>query len=272
MGIRLIAIDLDGTLLTTAKQIGEPTVAALAEAARRGLHVVLATARPPRSVLPFYRRLGLDTPTINYNGALVHHPPSRRVLLHRPIPARIALQATRLARGVFPRVLVSAEILDRWYTDRVDIAYRTETAHSHGPDVVAPIATWLNQPITKLLMLGKPAELRPVAVAVRRRMARELTIGQTEDFMLQIMNSAASKARALQTVAAELGVERRQVMAIGDNANDVPMLRWAHVGVAMGNADETTRAAADRVTDDNDSDGVANAIRTIALGGSPAGG
>ena len=89
MKIELLAIDLDGTLLNSAKRISGPTAMALRRAAdERGVRVVLASARPPRSVMPFHLELNLDTPMINYNGALVYDPSDQRVVMHRPLPLR----------------------------------------------------------------------------------------------------------------------------------------------------------------------------------------
>lgn len=268
MKIRLVAVDLDGTLLNSAKQITD-TTAAILRAAREsgGVHVVLASARPPRSVVPFYSLLDLDTPMINYNGALVYEPTTRRALLHRPVPADVARGVAELARGVLPDVLVSAEVLDRWYTDRLDPAYQTETAKLHVPDVVAPLDEWLTGEVTKLLLLGPPDPLRQVRAAVRKQFARRVRIVQTEDHLLQIMNAGVSKAHALRVVAAEMGVLQGQVMAIGDNANDLGMLRWASIGVAMANAPPEVRAAADVVTDHHDADGAAKAVKDIILSG-----
>jgi 5-amino-6-(5-phospho-D-ribitylamino)uracil phosphatase len=268
MAIRLIAIDLDGTLLDATKQVSEPTRDILRRAREEArAEIVLASARPPRTVQPFYDLLGLQTPMINYNGALVYHPSTRRVALHRPIGARAARRAVQIARTVYPEVRVSVEVLDRWYTDQEDETYLTETALLCNPDIVAPIDTWLRGAVTKLLLLGRTKGLARVGEAIGSELSDELRIMQTEDHLLQIMHVMVSKARALQAVAAELGVHRDHVMAIGDNANDVGMLRWANVGVAMGNANPHAIAAADYVTDHHDADGVANAVRRIVLEG-----
>ncbi len=269
--IGLVAIDLDGTLLNSAKEITDTTAAVLRAAREEaGVRIVLASARPPRSVLPFYRLLGLDTPMVNYNGALVMHPGDGRVLSHLPIPARAAREIIVLARQIFPEVVVSAEVMDRSYTDRVDPAYNTETGQLFGPDVVAPVHEWADQAMTKLLLLGEGERLGELALAVAERFAGQVAMVQTEDVLLQIMHAEVSKARALATVAADLNVPRGRVMAIGDNANDVGMLKWAAIGVAMANAAPDALAAADYITDHHDADGAAHAIRRlIFLGHAP---
>lgn len=268
MRIRLVAIDIDGTLLNSAKQVTDAT-AAILRAARQeaGVRIVLATARPPRSVMSIYNELELDTPLINYNGALVYDPPAGRVLMHRPIACKTSRQIIDLARSVYPEVVVSAEILDRWYTDRFDPAYVTETGRRFRPNVVAPVSQWLTQAVTKLLLLGEPEDLEKLAGAITTKFLHQVTIVQTEWHLLQITHATVSKAQALRVVAAELGVSSEQVMAIGDNANDVGMLKWAGIGVAMGNAPAGVMAAADYVTDHHDADGAAKAIHEIIIKG-----
>lgn len=264
--IRLIAIDLDGTLLNSSKEITPRTARVLQRAAAAGVAVVLATARPPRSVLPFHTALDLQTPMINYNGALVYDPLANRVLMHCPVPLDTARGILALARQVYPRVLVSVEVLDRWYTDRVDDAYATETARKFRPDEVGPVDQWLKQPATKLMLLGQAEPLAAVAAAVRSQFPHQVAMVQTEDYLLQIMHATVSKAQALRVVAGELAVARENIMAIGDNANDVGMIYWAGFGVAVGNAPGVVQRVADYVADHNDNDGVAKAIEHFVLG------
>jgi len=270
MRIHLVAIDLDGTLLNSANEVTEVTAGVLRQARREdGVRIVLASARPPRSVMPFYMLLDLDAPMINYNGALVYDPPSDRVLLHVPIGPRLARRVVTAAREHFPDVLVSAEVLDRWYTDRVGHQYVTQTGRVFRPDMVAPIDEWLTEPITKLLLLGPPEEMNELGRSLASQFRYKVAVMQTEGELLQIMHPTVSKGQALKTVAGELGVSRRQVMAIGDNANDVDMLRWAGLGVAMANAAPVALEAADAITEHQDADGVAKAIHMMIMKGRP---
>ncbi len=272
--IRLVAIDLDGTLLNSDKQITDTTAAILKQArAEQGVRVLLASARPPRSTLPFHRLLDLDTPMINYNGALVLDPADESIWLHRPVPGDATAEIASVARKLYPGVLVSGEKLDRWYTDRFDdefdAPWKTETARLFRPDVVSPLDDWIAQDLTKLLLLSEPRELSRLVTVIRDLFGQQVSVVQTEGELIQIMHVKASKSRALRMVAGRLGIDRSQVMAIGDNANDVGMLRWARVGVAVGNAVPVAREAADYVTDTNDADGAAKAIHEPILRGTP---
>ncbi len=268
MRIRLLAIDLDGTLLNSAKQVTKTTAEILRTAREQtGVRIVLASARPPRSVMPFYELLDLDTPMINYNGALVYEPPSGHVIWHRPVAKKTAWRIVRIAREIHPDVLVSAEILDKWYTDKFDPKFLTETAKHFKPDIVAPIDSWLTRSVTKLLLLACGPPLVRIASGILGQLPHQVTILKTEDYLLQIMHSTVSKLQALRIVAGELGTSREQIMAIGDNVNDIEMLRWASVGVAMDNAPEKVKAAAKIIADHHDNDGAAKAIRDVILRG-----
>src|SRR4051812_35142949 len=110
--IRLVAIDLDGTLLNSEKLVSDQTIEAM-HCLPRGVRVVIASARPPRSGRRIYQMLRLDTWQINYNGALIWDEPNRRTVFHRPMGAELVRQMVDRARDMFDEVLVSCEIMDR---------------------------------------------------------------------------------------------------------------------------------------------------------------
>ncbi|MCE5278923.1 MAG: Cof-type HAD-IIB family hydrolase [Planctomycetaceae bacterium] len=267
MRIHLVALDIDGTLLNSAKQI-TATTAAIVRMARKqgGVHVVLASGRPPRSLMPIYRHLDLDSPTISYNGALVFDPPSNRILMHRPLALEMCWQVVEAARDEYPQVVISGEILDRWYSEPYDPALAVMAGKTFHPHEIGPVETWLVEPATKLLLLGEPGRLVELQKEIELRHPHQMTIC-TEGPLLQITHATVSKREALKMVAAEMGVMQSQVMAIGDNLNDVGMLEWAGVGVAMGNSPKTVLRVADYITDTHDADGAASAIHDIILGG-----
>jgi Cof subfamily protein (haloacid dehalogenase superfamily) len=261
--IRLVAIDLDGTLLNDSKQVSDQTVEALRCLPALGVRTVIASARPPRSVRHIYAKLGLDTWTINYNGALIWDEQARRVVYHQPMGCEVVRQIIDRARDLFPQVLVGCEILDRWFTDRDEQTYTTETGRLFRPDGVLPLDEFCNQPITKLLLLGDPVLLRqcepvfydyPQVSAVR-----------ADPELIQVMDRRASKAAALRLVAGHYRVPMEQVMAIGDAANDVAMLEVAGVGIAMDNAHPRVKEVADWVAPSNNDHGVHAALVRYGL-------
>lgn len=263
--VRLVAIDLDGTLLNDGKQVAEQTAAALRCLPARGVKVVIASARPPRSVRPFHTLLQLDTLQINYNGALVWDAAAGRPFYHQPMPAGLVAEMVAVARGLFDEVLVSCEILDRWYTDRFEQPYTTETGRLFKPDRVAPLDQFLVEPVTKLMMLGDPLLILSIGEDLFERFGSQVSILRCEPELLQIMDNRASKAAALRMVAQHYGIPMHQVMAIGDAENDVPMLRAAGIAVAVDNAHPQVKKVAHWVAPSNNDHGVHAALRRYGL-------
>ena len=262
--IRLVAVDLDGTLLNDSKQISARTVNALRCLPNSGARVVIASARPPRSVRHVYRELGLDTWQINYNGALVWDEPNRRAVYHRPMQGEVVRQIIDAVRDRYEEVLVGCEVLDRWCTDRFDETYTTETGRLFKPDLVAPLEEFCNQPITKLMFLADPGTITRFD-SVLAGLPFAVTIVRSDPHLVQIMDAAASKGEALRLVAEHYGVPMQQVMAIGDAVNDVPMLQAAGVAIAMDNAHPDVKAVADWVAPSNNDHGVHAALARYGL-------
>jgi Cof subfamily protein (haloacid dehalogenase superfamily) len=263
--IRLIAIDLDGTLLNDQKQISHRAAAALHCLPDRGVKVVIASARPPRSVRHIYAALKLDTWQINYNGALIWDEPTKKAAFHRPLSASIVREVILHARQIHPEILVSCELLDRWYTDRADSTHTTETGRLFMPDVVAPLESFLDVSMTKILLLGDPAVMDDIETALAMMFDRQIHVIRTDPDLIQIMNQTVTKATALEFVARQYGVSHRQIMAIGDAANDVAMLKMAGVAVAMDNAHPAVKKAAHWVAPSNNDHGVHAALVRYGL-------
>lgn len=263
--IRLVALDIDGTLLRSDKKLSLRVAEACQRAATEGVRVVLATARPPRSVRPIHRYLNLDTPMITYNGALIWDETRSRVYHHNPLPPRLTWQVVRAARKVNAETIISVEILDRWYTDHYDHGYSTPTYKRFDPDFIGPLESFLHRPATKLMLVAPPGEQHRMMAALAQRFAGRIAVTACDRQLIRVMQPTADKAAALQRVTADYGLRRANVMAIGDASNDEQMIRWAGLGVAMRNAWASIRKIADVVTTTNDADGVAVALDHFVL-------
>ncbi|MGB0768523.1 MAG: HAD hydrolase family protein, partial [Phycisphaeraceae bacterium] len=175
----LVAIDLDGTLLRSDKSLVRYDAVAIGEARRRGVKVVIATARPPRSSREIHARLGLDTPLINYNGAVIYDTQNNRHTFYQPLCNQTARAIIEHARAIEPGVAVGIEVLDKWYTDHNDPAFQTATARRFKPDYIGPLDVPLQQPVTKLMLLFHADRLRPVREAIRERFGDAAALPQS---------------------------------------------------------------------------------------------
>ncbi len=289
----ILALDIDGTLLRSDKALASRDAQAVREAARAGVHVVLATARPPRSTRPILEALGLlDAPpvrgtggavTINYNGALVWEhssaPARGRHIEHLALDAGVAARAVEVARRVEPRVSVWVEILDRWFTDRAGHEFEahetegtvlgTETSKTHGPDEIGHLDAILRAPATKVMFLAPPSRLAKVHAAIESKFASKglLACKVSDSHLFSVCHADADKGLALRRLAHALAVPRERVLAIGDAPNDAAMLAWAGRGLAVANAWDEAKAAADAtLAQTNDEFAVAEAIGRELLG------
>lgn len=265
--ILLVAVDLDGTLLNDSKQVSERTADALKCLPSMGVKVVIASARPPRSVRQIYKSLNLDTWQINYNGALIWDEPAQTPVFHRPLAKGVARRVIDDARFLFGHVQVTCEILDKWYTDRFDPTNTTETGRLFKPDVIAPLDTFCDGQVTKLLFLSDAKTISTLEYAISQAHQDDITVVRTDDNLIQVMDRRVSKAVALQVVCKHYGVELENVMAIGDAPNDVGMLQVAGVAVAMDNAHKLVKKVAHWVAPSNNDHGVHAALVKYGLCG-----
>jgi hypothetical protein len=225
--------------------------------------------------MAYYTDLELETPIICYNGALAFDPTTRKPIHYRGLSAPLARHAIRIARQLWPEVRVSAENLNRWYAEKWDPRKVSDHLREHHnldgrkvqPDIVGPVATWLKKSVTKLLLVGMKEWIDDVQQALDEKLHDHVRLLRTGNLVLEVTHHNVSKADALAAVADYLQVSREGVMAIGDNINDIEMIQWAGIGVAMGQAPKPVRKASDYITEQADQAGVAKALLDIVIQG-----
>ncbi len=271
---RLVALDLDRTLLDDAGQVSAEDAGALREFTAGGGLVVLASGRMTDNIRPFLAQLGIDGPTIAYNGAMVRDASARggELILHTPLPARYAdalLDYTRQEHFhlnyYYQEKLYARD--DPSLRPYADFYSRQTGAVFHFlPD----LERFRGCEPTKLLIVTDPSvpgEFVPrrrdeLYATWEERWGREVTVMRTNPEYLEFFHQEASKGRALAALAAHYGIAREETMAFGDSYNDVSMLEWAGCGVAVANAKEVAREAADWVSPrTNNESAVAEALR-----------
>ena len=267
---RLLALDLDGTVIGKDRRVTDPVRAAVAAAQARNVCVTLVTGRMFRTALPFAKQLGLRDPLICYNGALVRHPRTDAVLHHTPMPGSLAADAIALLHGAGTCVIACiderlgivengsqfAGFVRRWGSP--------DGAHLFVASNLAEIAR--ATPPTKLMFFGEPPLVERELAHLTAHFGTGLSVVRSDVTLGEVTAPGLSKGLALAILARHLGVAREHVMAIGDEDNDVPMLQWAGLGLAMGNAPNSVQRIANAVIPSVEEDGVAWAIREYILG------
>jgi len=261
--VRLIASDIDGTILRSDNTISPRTVAALTAAEDAGILVILCSGRPPRWMAPIADATGHHGLAICANGALLYDLHTEEVVESFLWDHEIALTVAAGLRQAIPDIAFAVERPDGFafeeaYVPVFDLPKDVE---------VGELDTLLSAPIVKLLARHpemSAADLLAAAHAAMDDLAeRATTTYSMEGGLLEIAAPGISKAFALEKVAAERGITAAEAVAFGDMPNDIPMLSWAGLGVAVANAHEETKAVADEVTASNDDDGVAIVIERV---------
>ncbi|HEX3468449.1 MAG TPA: Cof-type HAD-IIB family hydrolase [Candidatus Elarobacter sp.] len=254
--IDLIALDLDGTLLAPDETISARNRAAITSALSAGIRVVLVTGRGVDVPIRVSKELGLNLPVICCHGALTKDFGANKTLEHVPVPLQYAVPMVEFAEREGLAVAI--------YVD--EAFYRLQGSQIFMEDMRGP--GWFEAPSLAELLTEAPTFLRFLGEESVERIVREfgdLPVSFRHeswfDFVeCAVLNRQAGKKNALAKLCADFGIPSERVMAVGDSRNDVPMLRWAGVGVAMGNALPEVRQSVRFVTAANDRDGVAQAI------------
>jgi len=266
--VRLLALDLDDTLLRSDLTISYQTRNAIKKAEAAGVIVVLASGRIPAAMDQFASLLGMHKKPgylICNNGTLIQESHTGKIVYEIRMDAKTALTAFDLADAEgFPVQL---------YED--DIMYVSRHNEYTGYDqkltglrqvVVEHFRAMVANGCHKLLIPGDPALLVPLESILRTYLEDSVTIFTSKPYFLELLPANTNKGTALEKVAGILGINQKDVIAIGDSMNDEAMLRWAGMGIAMANSDERIKSIADMVTTrDNDDDGVAEVIEKYIL-------
>lgn len=269
---RLLALDIDGTLVNSRDELTEPVRAALRRARAAGIQVVLATGRRYRRALPLVEMLQLDVPLVTASGALIKHPADHRTLF-----------CASFAPGVVPRMVQFLDSLGHetvLYGDTFheNFDYYCATLDTRCPELAEFLAKnhehariWpamVQQPPADVFagfVMGTRAAMVQLQTALHRQLPGALYVHvlrspRYDGFMCEIAPSGVSKWQGIRRLAGEWGIRECEICAVGDDVNDIPMIRGAGLGVAMGNALPEVRAAADRIAPPHDADGLVQVV------------
>jgi Cof subfamily protein (haloacid dehalogenase superfamily) len=286
MAIRFLALDLDGTLLNRRGEVSVRNREALDAARERGVHVAVVTGRRFRDSRPIALELGLDIPVISHNGALTKHARTLETVAVLPLPLEQARQALKIGRASGADPLLSDDheglgvlVYDHLSGDNTAVhKYIAWARGIHGDEEgqravqqVQSLDEYLDHDPIHLAFSGTCSNMDQLEQTLNHEMGVTIKILCTkypkENFtLLDILNSAASKGAGVAAAAAELDLEAGEVMAIGDNYNDLEMLLFAGTGVVMANAPQSLREIEGLYpTTSQNEDGVALAVEKFIL-------
>lgn len=265
---KLIAIDMDGTLLNNNLEISPRAVQAINEVIRKGVKVTLCTGRMFASASQYADKLSINVPLITYNGALVKNSKTEEILYQRIVPLEEAFRVISKCRehGFQLNVYVDDELYVEKDTERArKYAERVNVPLNVVNDFIEYLQKIGSGPI-KMLAIGEEEELNKLRDQLEAE-GISLYITRSRYHFLEFLNKEATKGLGLKAVADTLGIKKDNIMAIGDNENDLEMFKYAKTAVVMKNARDDIKSCADYVTETcNDDDGVAEVLEKLVLG------
>jgi hydroxymethylpyrimidine pyrophosphatase-like HAD family hydrolase len=253
---RLVATDVDGTLLDPEECVSVRTVAVVERLVAAGVGFVLVTGRPPRWIPPVTAQLGVATLAVCANGSVLYDVVADRVLWADTLAPDALAGIAAAATAVLPRCRLAVERVDLGAPFVAEESYRH--AWVDGDGVAAERSVLLGEPAVKLLIRDPAMSSAEMVTALAPVIgtAADLTFSHSGG-LVEVSPPGVTKATGLAEVARRRGVQAADVIAFGDMPNDLEMLRWAGHGVAMGNAHAALLGVADEVTASNADDGVA---------------
>lgn len=261
---KLIALDLDGTLLTTEKTISERAEAAIAAHQKQGTHVVICTGRPPRSALNFAKQINVKH-SVNFNGAVIFDNHQSQVKKRFDMDGSEAKRVAEHLLGQHPDIMGLFEAHYGWYCNQAfsDFHFQEErgsgSAIGDAPDDIGQLHHFVQDSVSSFLIRHEELSAETISQSLQ---GFNVHCTWSSEFYLEISAKGVHKLMALQQLCKELEIKQHNVAAFGNAHNDVEMLKWANVGIAVENASDDAKAAADELTASNDEDGVAQMLET----------
>lgn len=268
MDYRMIVLDLDGTLTNRNKEITPKTKEALFELKRQGGVIVLASGRPTYGIMPLARELELEKTggyVLSFNGGRIIDCSTGQTVFAKELPVESNEKIIRLSKEHGVNILTYED--DLIITPDASDEYVKKEAAINKLEVkeIKDIESYVNFPVVKFLMLEKGDILQMVEPKVKDYLGRDYSVYRSEPFFLEILPKGIDKAASLERLLARLDMSREEMIACGDGYNDLSMIEYAGLGVAMENAVLPVKKAADYVTLSNNDDGIAHVVEKFML-------
>ena len=262
MDYKFVAVDMDGTLLDSKGQISERTVLAIRQLVETGVIFTISTGRPIQGVDKYNCLLHLAGPVITYNGAMIVDAKTHRTLFEKGLSAHDARKIYRLGLHYDTTMCIWAG--NQLYGNRLD-----DRIHDYKklsgvePKKIESIEELLDIGVTKILWYDNEAAIQTMLSELSEDMFAEVTYCTSKPTFLEFFNRGVSKSEAMRQIGAIYHISREEMIAIGDGLNDLSMIRYAGLGIAMANAATEVKENAQYITASNDEEGVLRAIEAF---------
>ena len=267
MNYRFVAIDVDGTLLDSNKNLSTYTKETIQRCITNGVTVCICTGRPVQTINRFTELLSGDTfpairemPFILYNGAMVAVGPEHNIIFEQALSEDAGKALLTLGQELGSTLIVWSK--NKLYVNEFNTRIENYcTITPIEPILITDPDALAKQGITKMIWYDDAERMPALIDALNAQpVRREINYFTSNPLFLELVDKRCSKGLAIEQLIKYLGIPREETIAIGDGYNDIPMLEYAGLGIAMRNACDAVKAAADTVTDTNDNDGVAKAL------------
>lgn len=268
MKYKILVLDLDGTLTNKKKEITEHTRETLIRAQEAGVKIVLASGRPTYGIMPLARQLELDKYEgyiLAYNGGQIIDCKTGELMYENVLDPAVYPYLYECAKSNGFQILsykdeyIISENADDQYVQHEAFLNRMPSK------TVEKFLDVINFPVAKCLIVGDPEPLAQLEPVMKKELESKMNVFRSEPFFLELVPKGIDKARCLAVLLEELGMTPDEMMACGDGFNDLSMIEYAGLGIAMANAQEVVRQAANYITLSNEEDGVAHAVEKFML-------
>ena len=265
MAYKLLAVDIDGTLLDSNGNLTAETIKAINLGIEKGMIFTISTGRPIQGVQALIEKLGItqDLPFITYNGAMVIMWKSKDILFECSIKHEDALTIIELGKKLGTTVMVWTD--HKLYASELsEKAYKYSSISGVTPillkDDKKEIEKTIEKGVTKILWYDEVATINRYLNEIGKYLSENVNFHTSQPYFLEFVDKSASKAKAMEKLGEHFGIKQSEMIAVGDGLNDLSMIEYAGLGVAMENANDAVKKRADYVTLSNDENGVADVI------------
>lgn len=269
--IRLILSDIDGTILDDKHQLDSELSETVAALKAKNIPFVLASARSPHGMFPLARELHLnDSPLACYNGALIVEGNQEhfQTLMEHSLDKTDVKRVVDVVRREFSHIALNVYSGGDWIVDKRNKWVEIEADITKETPLVGELDKLLadsKRPVHKLLLIAEADDIKELLAHLKTLSFADASFYLSKANYLEVISKSVSKENALTEIAAYYHVPLTAAMTIGDNFNDLPMLKLAGLGVAMGNAPQAVKDEADQETASNNDNGASKAIRDYVL-------